>query len=79
MDYTVYKMNHLDDYCSPIPVDAFIFFSTIEDRSWNIIEFLHTKGNLPNQVLSLSLNDGKKSPQFDGKCYDKILKESIRF
>lgn len=72
MNYSVYKMNRLDNKCSPTPIDGFIFFSTFEDRSWNIVEYLHAKEQLPNQVLALNLNDGEISRKFDEKCYKKI-------
>lgn len=72
MNYTVYKMNHLDSKCFPMPIDAFIFFSTFEDRSWNIVEYLHTKKQLPDQVLALNLDDGEISPKFDEKFYERI-------
>ena len=44
MNYKVYKMNHLDDNCLPTDIDVLIFFSTIEARSWNIIEYFRSKG-----------------------------------
>ena len=72
MNYTVYKMNRLDYKCSPIPIEAFIFFSTFEERSWNIVEYLRTKEQLPNHVLALNLNDGEKSMNCDKKCFEEI-------
>lgn len=69
MNYTVYKMNHLDNNCLPANIDVLIFFSTLEERSWNIIEYFSLKGKLPNQVLAFTLDDGEKSPNFDATCF----------
>ena len=72
MNYTVYRMNHLDDNCLPKNIDALIFFSTFEERSWNLIEYLHSKGKLPKQVLALNLDDGEKSPYFKATCFESV-------
>ncbi len=72
MNYTVYKMNHLDDNCLPTDIDVLIFFSTLEDRSWNIIEYFSSKGKLPNQVLAFNLDDGEKSTNFDAAYFADV-------
>ena len=72
MNYTVYKMNRLDNNCLPTNIDILIFFSTLEERSWNIIEYLHSKGKLPKQVLALNLDDGEKSPNFEATYFQDI-------
>ena len=72
MSYTVYKMNHLDDNCSPMAINGFIFFNTSEDRSWNTFDYLYTKGRLPEHVLALNLKDEKTSSKFEGKCHEKV-------
>lgn len=71
MNYTVYKMNHLDNSCSPRNIDGFIFFSTFEDRSWNTIKYLHKKRKLPKQALALNLNDGEISSEFSEKSFEQ--------
>lgn len=72
MNYTVYKMNCLDNSSSPMDIDTFIFFSTFEERSWNIIEYLHLKRKLPKQVLALNLNDGKISSKFEEEKFEEV-------
>ena len=67
MNYTVYKMNCLDNSSSPMDIDTFIFFSTFEERSWNIIEYLHLKRKLPKQVLVLNLNG------FTSTCFALVM------
>lgn len=72
MNYTVYSMNNLNTDCSPINIDGFIFFSTFEERSWNVIEYLQKKDKIPNSVLSFNLNDGSKSDNFTSKKFSEI-------
>lgn len=72
MDYTVYKMNRLDNNYSPTDIDILIFFSTLEERSWNIIEYFHSKRKLPKNVLALNLDDGEKSAKFNATCFKDV-------
>ena len=43
MNYTVYNMNNLNSGYPPKEIDGFIFFSTFEDRSWSVIEYMKNK------------------------------------
>ena len=72
MNYKVYSMNALEKNAPPSDIDSFIFFSTLEDRSWNVITHLKRFAKLPNQVLSLTLENTVDSANFKKKDYDDI-------
>lgn len=72
MNYTVYKMNQLDESYSPRDIDTFIFFSTSEERSWNVTEHLHTKRKLPKHILALNLSDDEKSSKFKEQNFKDV-------
>lgn len=57
MSYTVYNMKSLGKDVSPNDIDGFIFFSTLEDRSWNVIEFFKKINMLPKQVFSIKFTN----------------------
>lgn len=65
-------MNRLDSGCSPMNVDAFIFFSTSEERSWNVFDCFRAKGKLPKQVLAMELFNEETSAQIKEKNFEDI-------
>lgn len=72
MNYTVYGMNSLDTDNSPNDVDAFIFFSTLESRSWNVLAYMQEHKKLPCEVLSISIEGTEESHNFTEKSFALI-------
>lgn len=64
MNYTVYGMNSLDINNPPNDVDGFVFFSTLESRSWNVLTYMQEQEKLPCEVLSISTENSEKSLNF---------------
>lgn len=75
MNYKVYGMNALEKDIPPSDIDGFIFFSTLEDRSWNVIERLIGFDKLPKEVFALSLENTIYSDNFEDEKYNGILFE----
>lgn len=75
MSYTVYSMKELTGQNPPNAIEGFVFFSTLEDRSWNVLSRLSDCGNLPENILSLGLQDGEQSKNY-GKAEYADLKFS---
>lgn len=72
MDYTVYNMKRIEDERSLKHIDILVFFSTDEERSWNVVEHLSSHHKLPNQVLALCLAEEAISPKFNEEKYKNI-------
>lgn len=75
MNYKVYGMKALENDVPPSDIDGFIFFSTLEDRAWNVVEKLKCFDLLPKHVFSLKLEDTIDSNNFKDKKYADILFE----
>ena len=72
MNYTVYNMNALNAKHPPKEIDGFIFFSTLEERSWSIIEFMNKNSNSPEQVLAIKSSKDDESIESKYEDYNEI-------
>lgn len=72
MNYTVYNMNKLNAEHSPKKIDGFIFFSSLEDRSWNIIDYMNKNNSIPRQVLIIKSLKDEDSFKRNCENYDEI-------
>lgn len=66
MTYNVYEMNTIENN-KPRNLDAFIFLSTPEDRSWNTIMYLGKNNCLPSEILKLNIKNDEQSINMNKK------------
>lgn len=74
MNYTVYSMKELTGENPPNAIEGFVFFSTMEDRSWDVLSQLSNCGKLPEHILSFGLQDEEQS-----KNYSKAEYADLKF
>lgn len=72
MNYTVYGMNLLSKDNPPQKIDGFVFFSTLENRSWNVLGYMQEQKKLPGEVLAISTENAEESKNFTDKRFARI-------
>lgn len=72
MEYEVYNMNSLDETCTPIAIDGFVFFANNEERSWNVVSYMIQNKKLPKEVFSLHLDEDSPETRFNDEKYSHV-------